>query len=167
MARQRREPSNVFSLFQPTQIQQFKEAFNLIDNDKDGWITEQDLRQILASLGITPSTATLDAFLGARPAALSAHDPSINFTMFLTMMSERLCQFDPEPDLKDAFESFDEADVGTVKVDEMRKWLAEVGDRMDQQEIDKFLSGSFTDRNGNFNYREWIKVLRVSDDPDS
>lgn len=52
--RMRREPSGVFSLFQAPQIQQFKEAFQLIDHDKDGWINESDLREIFASLGEVP-----------------------------------------------------------------------------------------------------------------
>jgi myosin regulatory light chain 12 len=50
-SRARREPSGVFSLFQAPQIQQFKEAFQLIDHDKDGWVGEGDLREIFTSLG--------------------------------------------------------------------------------------------------------------------
>ena len=50
-SRARREPSGVFSLFQAPQIQQFKEAFQLIDHDKDGWVTESDLYEIFSSLG--------------------------------------------------------------------------------------------------------------------
>jgi myosin regulatory light chain 12 len=34
---------------------------------------------------------------------------------------------------------------------------------MDEQ-IDRLLKGPFTDRQGNFSYREWVKVLRVNDD---
>ena len=52
--RPRREASGLFSLFQPPQVQQFKEAFQLIDHDKDGWVTEPDLRQIFSSLGQCP-----------------------------------------------------------------------------------------------------------------
>ncbi|KAF9244505.1 hypothetical protein BU15DRAFT_41713 [Melanogaster broomeanus] len=170
-SRARREPSGVFSLFQAPQIQQFKEAFQLIDHDKDGWVTESDLREIFSSLGIPPSKRMLDDLLSSRPgkspSAGSSYDETrINFTMFLTMMSERLFEFDPEAELREAFECFDEGDTGMVKVEEMRKWMSEVGERMDQQEIDKFLKSSFTDRQGNFNYREWIKVLRVNDDGD-
>lgn len=51
-SRARREPSGVFSLFQAPQIQQFKEAFQLIDHDKDGWVNEQDLQEIFSSLGM-------------------------------------------------------------------------------------------------------------------
>lgn len=50
-SRARREPSGVFSLFQAPQIQQFKEAFQLIDHDKDGWVNDGDLREIFTSLG--------------------------------------------------------------------------------------------------------------------
>jgi len=166
-SRARREPSGVFSLFQAPQIQQFKEAFQLIDHDKDGWVNESDLREIFTSLGITPTQTMLDDLLSSRPgdtSSVSASDKGINFTMFLTMMSERLFEFDTEPELMEAFESFDENDNGTVKVDDMRRWLGELADRMSEQEIDKFLKGPFTDRQGNFNYREWIKVLRVNED---
>lgn len=65
----------------------------------------------------------------------SAPDRGINFTMFLTMMSERLFEFDTEAELIEAFECFDENDTGLVRVDEMRKWLSEVGERMDQREV--------------------------------
>lgn len=50
-SRARREPSGVFSLFQPQQVQQFKEAFQLIDHDRDGWVNENDLKEIFSSLG--------------------------------------------------------------------------------------------------------------------
>ena len=83
--------------------------------------------------------------------------------------------------LLQAFECFDEHDTGTVKCDEIKKWLGDVGERMDVPEvrgttdtcaprlisglqIDRFLKGPFTDRQGNFNYREWAKVLRISAD---
>jgi myosin regulatory light chain 12 len=42
-------------LFQPPQVQQFKEAFSLIDQDGDGIVTEEDLKRIFASLGQFPS----------------------------------------------------------------------------------------------------------------
>ncbi|KAL0567672.1 hypothetical protein V5O48_014319 [Marasmius crinis-equi] len=147
-------------------IQQFKEAFQLIDHDKDVRASEADFKEILASLGITPTQTQLSRLLSSRPGGQSAlpSDKGINFTMFLTMMSERLFKFDTEPELLEAFESFDENDEGTVKVDVMCKWLSEVGERMSEDKIDRFLKGSFTDRQGNFNYREWVKVLRVNEE---
>lgn len=94
-------------------------------------------------LGIVPSKQMLDDLLSARPGAHGRYssnddfssDRGINFTMFLTMMSERLFEFDTETELLEAFECFDENDTGMVKTEDMRKWLSEVGERMDQREV--------------------------------
>jgi myosin regulatory light chain 12 len=214
-SRARREPSGVFSLFQPPQIQQFKEAFSLIDQDRDGLVGERDLKDTFASLGahqvtpdqdtrvyiltrvlfwdlgIVPSAEMMEELLtsrpgggpGSQPPSEDPRDRGVNFAMFLTMMSEHLFEFDAEAELLEAFSSFDESDSGMVKCDEMRKWLSETGDRMSQAEvclivsvpphekslsafvqIDRLLKGPFTDRQGNFNYKEWVKVLRVNED---
>ena len=94
----------------------------------------------------------LDSLLNARPGqGAYAHsrspsardsaggdddvDKGVNFPMFLTMMGERLFEFDAEAELLEAFSSFDEDDSGTVRVEEMRKWLSETGDRMNQHEV--------------------------------
>ncbi len=48
----RREPSGgAYTMFTPQQVKQFKEAFNLIDQDGDGRVTEADLRVMLSNLG--------------------------------------------------------------------------------------------------------------------
>merc|ERR1712222_45968 len=43
--------SNIFSLFSQKQIQEFKEAFGIIDNDKDGIITAPDLKKAFEGIG--------------------------------------------------------------------------------------------------------------------
>ena len=73
-------------------------------------------------------------------------DRGITFPMFLTMMGEHLYDFDTEAKLLEAFECFDENDSGFVKCDEMRKWLSEVGEKMDQSEV-SFLRASLRRRN--------------------
>ncbi len=106
----------------------------------------------------------LNELLSSRPGESVGGEKGVNFTMFLTMMSERLFEFDTEHELVEAFACFDENDSGLVKVDEMRRWLSDVGDRMDEREMDRLLKGPYTDRQGNFNYREWVKVLRVNEE---
>lgn len=38
-------------MFTPQQVKQFKEAFNMIDQDGDGRVTEEDLKVMLSNLG--------------------------------------------------------------------------------------------------------------------
>jgi myosin regulatory light chain 12 len=96
----------------------------------------------------------MDELLSARPGGhnksisyedVSAADRGINFTMFLTMMSERLFEFDTEAELLEAFGCFDENDTGMVKVEEMRKWLSEVGERMSEEEVCAIMNEKTTD----------------------
>lgn len=42
-------------MFTPDQVKQFKEAFNMIDQDGDGRVTEDDLRVMLSNLGTSIS----------------------------------------------------------------------------------------------------------------
>ena len=49
--RAQRATSNVFAMFDQAQIQEFKEAFNMIDQNRDGFIDKDDLHDMLASLG--------------------------------------------------------------------------------------------------------------------
>lgn len=50
--RAQRATSNVFAMFDQAQIQEFKEAFNMIDQNRDGFIDKDDLADMLASLGV-------------------------------------------------------------------------------------------------------------------
>lgn len=51
--RPQRATSNVFAMFDQSQIQEFKEAFNMIDQNRDGFIDKEDLHDMLASLGMS------------------------------------------------------------------------------------------------------------------
>ncbi|WWC71578.1 uncharacterized protein I206_105536 [Kwoniella pini CBS 10737] len=161
----KREPSGgAFTMFTPQQVKQFKEAFTMIDQDGDGRVTENDLKVMLSNLGQTPTPSLLQNLLTSRPGSVKGiSSEGINFTQFLSMMGEHLIQLDNEKELIDAFSCFDENDKGWIDVNEVRKWLAEMGDRMNEEEIERLFSGPFTDRQGRFNYLEFAKVLRVND----
>uniref|UniRef100_A0A8B9NXI2 Myosin light chain 12B n=1 Tax=Apteryx owenii TaxID=8824 RepID=A0A8B9NXI2_APTOW len=54
-----RATSNVFATFDQSQIQEFKEAFNMIDQNRDGFTDKEDLHNMLASLGNVPFLFTV------------------------------------------------------------------------------------------------------------
>lgn len=105
----------------------------------DGLITRADLKETLANLGQDDSKGTLQRFFDS--VHLSSNEDSqggqegINFTQFLTMFGDHLSEMDEAATLRDAFECFDEKDDGIIDADEMRYWLSEVGDRMEDAEV--------------------------------
>ncbi|KAG8429463.1 hypothetical protein GDO86_020133, partial [Hymenochirus boettgeri] len=82
--RAQRGSSNVFSMFEQSQIQEFKEAFSCIDQNRDGIISKSDLKETYFQLGkINVNDDELEEMLkeGKGP---------INFTVFLTLFGEKL-----------------------------------------------------------------------------
>ncbi|XP_048951066.1 myosin regulatory light chain 2, atrial isoform isoform X3 [Canis lupus dingo] len=107
-----RGSSNVFSMFEQAQIQEFKEAFSCIDQNRDGIICKSDLRETYSQLGkVSIPEEELDAMLqeGKGP---------INFTVFLTLFGEKLNGTDPEEAILSAFRMFDPSGKGVVNKDE-------------------------------------------------
>uniref|UniRef100_A0A3B4XAU6 Myosin light chain 5 n=1 Tax=Seriola lalandi dorsalis TaxID=1841481 RepID=A0A3B4XAU6_SERLL len=82
--RAQRASSNVFSMFEQTQIQEFKEAFTLIDQNRDGFIDKEDLKDTYASLG------KLNVKDNELEDMLKEATGPINFTMFLNLFGEKL-----------------------------------------------------------------------------
>ncbi|XP_038565019.1 myosin regulatory light chain 10 isoform X3 [Micropterus salmoides] len=93
--------SNVFSMFEQSQIQEFKEAFTIMDQNRDGFIDKGDLRDTYAALGrLNVGNDELDEMMK------EASGP-INFTIFLAMFGEKLKGTDPEETILNAFKIFD------------------------------------------------------------
>ncbi|XP_019864414.1 PREDICTED: myosin regulatory light chain 12B-like isoform X1 [Amphimedon queenslandica] len=169
--RGQRATSNIFAMFDQAQIQEFKEAFNMIDQNRDGFIDNEDLKDMLASLGMTslslnnhsnafslsgqePSDAVVDEMMGEAPGPL-------NFTMFLTLFGEKLTGTDPEDVIRNAFACFDEEGVGTIHEDRLRELLTTMGDRITDAEVDQMLRGGApVDSAGNFDYVAFTRILK-------
>jgi len=157
--RAQRATSNVFAMFDQDQIQEFKEAFNMIDQNRDGFIDHDDLKDMLASLGKDVSDDYLDEMMNQAPGA-------INFTMFLTLFGERLQGTDPEDVIRNAFGCFDENLVGALNEDYLRELLTTLGDRFTQDEVDDLYKEAPI-KNGQFDYVEFTRILKHgAKDPD-
>ncbi|RKP39087.1 hypothetical protein BJ085DRAFT_42964 [Dimargaris cristalligena] len=151
-----RQNSNVFNIFDQKQIAEFKEAFSMFDHDADGFVDKEDLKDMLHSLGQTPTDSYIEAMID------EATGP-INFTMFLTLMGEKLSGTDPEPDILMAFECFDDDSSGLINADELREAMTTMGDRLTEAELATVFKNAPIDANNNFNYREFVRMLKYGE----
>lgn len=151
--RGQRATSNIFAMFDQDQIQEFKEAFNMMDQNRDGFIDSDDLKDMLASLGQEPNDAVVEGMMAEAPGPL-------NFTMFLTMFGERLAGTDPEEVIRNAFACFDEEGTGKIHEDRLRELLTTMGDRFTDAEVDQMLRGAPVDSSGYFDYVAFIRILK-------
>lgn len=126
--RAQRATSNVFASFPQQQIQEFKEAFGLIDQNRDGFIDIEDLKDMYASLGRQPDDKELKQMLEESPGPL-------NFTMFINLFGEKLSGTDPESALLNAFKMFDDDNVGKLEEEYVKDLLQNMGDNFSADEI--------------------------------
>ena len=87
----------------------FQEAFNVIDQNRDGFVDKDDLFEMLTSLGKNPTDDFLEKMINEAPGPL-------NFTMFLTLFGEKLNGTDPEDVIKNAFACFDPEGTGLLSI---------------------------------------------------
>uniref|UniRef100_A0A1I7Z7W4 EF-hand domain-containing protein n=1 Tax=Steinernema glaseri TaxID=37863 RepID=A0A1I7Z7W4_9BILA len=121
--------------FDAKTIQEFKEAFGIMDQDKDGVISKNDLKDLYASMGQIASDKQIDEMIG------EASGP-INFTVFLTLFGERLTGTDPEKTIIDAFHMFDKKDSGNLNEEQLLKILQNKrGEPLNDDEIKAMYKG--------------------------
>merc|ERR1711912_59621 len=124
--KKKRSTSNVFSQFEQSQIQEFKEAFQMIDADRNGIITVGDLKATYASLGVRDLDQDMLDNMCAEAGA------PINFTIFLNMLADKLHGTDPEDVIVKAFKLFDKDNKGVVPVQTLQEVLKSQADEFKQ-----------------------------------
>ncbi|KRY54771.1 putative myosin regulatory light chain, partial [Trichinella britovi] len=147
-----RATSNIFAMFSQAQIQEFKEAFNMIDQNRDGFIDKEDLHDMFASLGKDVSDDILDSMINESPG-------TINFTVFLTLFGEKMTGTDPEEVIRNAFQCFDEEGTGYIKEEYLRELLTTMGDRYTNEQVDELFKDAPI-KNNFFNYVEFARMLK-------
>ncbi|XP_061880227.1 myosin regulatory light chain 2, atrial isoform isoform X1 [Entelurus aequoreus] len=175
--------SNVFSMFEQSQIQEFKEAwtsacgstgtlsglikvifvvflqaFGCIDQDRDGVIKKQDLKETYAQLGkLNVKEEELDEMLneGKGP---------INFTVFLSLFGEKLNGTDPEDTILAAFKLFDPNGTGFVNKEEFRRLLMNQADKFTADEVDQAFALAPIDPTGNIDYKSLCYIITHGDE---
>ncbi|XP_013392927.1 myosin regulatory light chain, smooth muscle isoform X4 [Lingula anatina] len=157
--RAQRATSNVFAMFPQHQIQEFKEAFTMIDQNRDGFIDVEDLKDMYASLGRTPSTQDCEEMLKE-----CVHG-QMNFTAFLTLFGQKLHGTDPEGTIMDAFKMFDGENVGYLEEEYFKDLLMNVGDQYNQSEINQTWK-ELPLEGGRIDYVKFTKILKGSNTED-
>ena len=151
--RAHRATSNVFAMFDQNQIQEFKEAFNMIDQNSDGFVDKEDLHDMLASLGKDPTDEYLEEMVKMSPGP-------INFTMFLTLFGEKLNGTDPEDVINNAFACFDEDGNGKVHEELLKEALTTMGDRFTEDQVDDVLRDAPIDKDGYLDFTKFTHILK-------
>uniref|UniRef100_A0A8C4ESI5 Myosin, light chain 2b, regulatory, cardiac, slow n=1 Tax=Dicentrarchus labrax TaxID=13489 RepID=A0A8C4ESI5_DICLA len=130
--------SNVFSIFEQSQIQEFKEV---------------------SACRLNVKQEELDEMVKEAPGP-------INFTVFLTMFGEKLKGADPEETILNAFKVFDPEGKGTLKKDFVTEMLTTQADRFSPEEMEQMFAAFPPDVAGNLDYKNLVHVITHGEEKD-
>merc|ERR1712238_105110 len=107
--------SNVFALFSQRQIQEFKEAFGIMDADKDGLLSSGDIVAAFNSVGKSVSDGEAQGMLSEAPGP-------VNFTQMVMLFAEKMAGgADDDDTILKAFDAFEVN--GKIDADIFKRWL--------------------------------------------
>jgi len=147
-----RATSNVFAKLSKKIMQEMKEAFTMIDQNRDGIIDIEDLKDMYSNLGRIPPDSELNEMLKEAPGPL-------NFTMFLNLFGEKLSGTDPEDTIRQAFSMFDAEGKGFIPEEYLKDLLANMGDNFTDEEIKQTWKEAPLEK-GKFDYNTFVGILK-------
>lgn len=152
-AGKKKSGSEAMQTFDQRTIQEFKEAFGIMDQNKDGIIDKSDLKDLYASMGQIADDKKLTDMIAEGGAP-------INFTVFLTLFGERLTGTDPEDVIVGAFKMFDKKETGKIGENELRKILQNKrGEPLSEDELDAMMKGKPPIVDGVCDYMAFAKLI--------
>ena len=137
-------------------INEFKEAFEIFDKDKDGYITTKELGDIMKNLGQTPSEAELQDMINEVDIDGNG---TIDFKEFLGLMARKMRDNDSEEELIEAFKVFDRDGNGLISNVELQHAMTSLGENVTMDEVDEMIKEADLDGDGYINYEEFVKMI--------
>ena len=138
------------------QMEDFKEAFSIFDKDGDGTISIDELQIVMSQLGHYLSSQELNRVIEQYD---TDGDGTIDFEEFLNMMAKKLKDTDAEEEIEEAFKCLDRNGDGEITADEMKYYMMNYGEVMDEEEADLLIK--FADRNGDglIEFKEFCHLM--------
>merc|ERR1711978_691580 len=125
----KRSGSNIFAMFSQRQIQEFKEAFGIMDTDKDGILSASDLKNASGAVGKSISDGDASNMLGEAPGP-------VNFTQMVTLFAEKMAGGADDDDT--ILKSFDAFEInGKIDAEMFKHSLMTWGDKFTDTEVDE------------------------------
>merc|ERR1719244_2546127 len=148
-------------------VSSVRAAFQKLDADKDGQISQKEVMQGMASAGLKLSAAEIDTLfiLGDKDS-----NGQIDFSEFAQIMipsaNERIAKlkkcFRNRSEIEAAFRRFDANKDGAISYDELRAGLGSCGILFTDQEVETCFAVADRDCDGEVSLSEFVSMLSSS-----
>lgn len=124
--------------------------------DCDGNISTKELGTVLRALGQKPTEAELSDLISEIDKDNSG---TVDFQQFLSILEKKVGESENIDEIREAFRVFDKDGKGTILTAEMKHVMTTLGEKLNDDEIEQFLSEADPKNEGVIHYEDFIKVL--------
>merc|ERR1719187_310146 len=137
-----------------------KEAFEMMDLDRDGFISVEDIMGTFAAMGKTISREEAEMFLVDAPGG------KMNFAVMLTMFQEKMGGTDDEQTLLENFKTLETnlgAEAGQLDERKFRQLMMSCGEPLSDEEWSAILEVAPVEA-GQLDLAKFVKKIKRGDD---
>ncbi len=137
-------------------IQKFKEAFQTFDKDYTGYITIEELGELMNQLGQNISVTELYDIVNEVD---NIRNGSVEFNVFIEIMSRKMRDTDDRKEnIIQALKVFDKDGNGLISSSELKQAILSFSENTDQ-EVEEIMKMADIDCNGFINYIEFVRMI--------
>ncbi|TXT07310.1 hypothetical protein VHUM_03480 [Vanrija humicola] len=132
-----------------------REAFELFDTDKDGFIDFHELKVAMRALGFNLRKPEVLKLLRDHDRG----DGLMNLADFEKIMTEKILARDPMEELRRAFSLFDDDNTGKISLKNLRRVAKELGEHLGDEELQAMIEEFDMDGDGEISQEEFIAIM--------
>lgn len=144
------------------EISEFREIFDLVDKDKGGSISKEELSDLMDTLGINASAEEIDLMINEID---DDNNGEIDFDEFVAVMSRKVNATYTADDVKQSFKLFEKPDDQHGHVDKtaLEHGLSTYSTKgLSEAEIAQLVAQLEPDANGDINYEDYVNMMMSS-----
>ena len=139
-----------------SQIEEFKQCFDLFDRDGNGKIGLKELGTVLRCFGQNPTEAEIQDIINEVD---SDGNGTLDFEEFLSLMWKKMADTDIDQELKNAFNIIDLDANGKINSNELKRLFDSSGDKVTDEEVEEMIREADLDGDGLIDLEEFKRVM--------
>lgn len=140
------------------QVQDLKDAFELLDDRQTGKLATGELGTVLRACGQNLAEIEFKETIVALDPKSTG---SVSWNDFLEHMRNKARERDSEKEIRDAFNVFDKDGSGSISANELRAVMTNLGEKLTDEEVNAMIKEADVDGDGEIDYGEFVKMMRL------
>ncbi|XP_034477198.1 calmodulin-beta-like [Drosophila innubila] len=134
----------------------FSWAFGVLNDEKDGNITNKELAAFMRCIGKTATESQLNSMINEVD---TDGNGFIDFNEFVTALTRKLSGNLDDDEIRDAFRVFDKENTGFIGPDQLRSVFFDVDQVVHEDEIEEMIRNADQDGDGRLSYEEFVQMM--------